>query len=472
MEIQSTYKGGTLIIAISGRVDSAEAVKLQQSVNDKVNNCDHLESIIIDAAQMTYVSSMGLRVFLGLKKQIDDLTIIGVNADVYNVFKMTGMHKIITVEKSLPDVSIEGCNQVEGADDLYTLTDETMVKVFPVGTTKADVDMEMAMAKELLVSGIPTAMAFDLVMVSHQYGLVYERAETMLIDAERLGEMLRQLHEHKVDPDEEKFVSCHDNEKQHIRSLEPYLGQDAVDKLLQMLSILPDATSLLHGNLSLSDFMMQSGMPIITNFGKAGYGNPVLDLAHLYASLTEEQKGDYFDDFIYSYYDMESEETIRRNRENIIVLSLIFDFTRLTACGEPTPEAVEESKKQFEQRVADCWDEILSRLRFKMDFNEEIRRLERKKFYLDCDVDIDWIAKRLGTNRHYVSDYFNKVLHTTFNDYINNLRLEYAVHLMKEGRVPKSQILYDAGFNNDHTFRRLFKQKYGCLPSQYLKENK
>jgi len=470
MEIQSTCNNGIITISVSGRVDTTEAANLQKAALSHINKYDEFDSIVIDATKMAFISSTGLRVILTLKKKFNKVSVIGACPDVYNVFKLTGFNKIIPIEKALDSISVDGCKEVTGMKDVYQITEDSVVKVFPQGTSKAEVDREIAMTKEAFVMGIPTAMVFDPVMVGNRYALTYESTTPLNISAIALGEMLRNLHEQKVEPDG-KIPSFLSDEKRRIRSLVPYLGEDAVENLLQILSVLPDATSLLHGNLSLSCIAERDGEAVFTNMGKAGYGHPILDLAHLYATFTEEQKGEYFESLLDEYFDLESEETIKRHRENIVILSLITKFTNLIANGEPSADCVEESKKQFKELVIDRWEEILSRLRFKMDFNEEIRKLERQRFYLDGDVDIDWIAKRLGTNRHYVSDYFNKVLHTSFNEYINTLRLEYAAQLLIEGRVPKSQVCYDAGFNNDHTFRRLFKQKFGCLPSQYIKDN-
>ena len=456
-------------MSISGRVDAAEANNLQTEAMAQIEQFEDIESIIIDASQLTFISSLGLRVILFLKKKYDDLRIIGACPDVYNVFKITGFHKIIPIEKALDSVSIEGCNLVEGFDNVYQMTEDTVIKVYPKGTTKDDVDREIAMTKECFVLGIPAAMAFDPVMVDGNYALMCESTTPAQVKGIALGKMLRKLHENKVDPDE-NFPSSLTNVKEEVKALDPYLGSDAVDRLLRMLSVLPDATSILHGNLTLTNIRNHDQGLVFTNLGKAGYGHPVLDLARLYSSFSEEQRGEYFDEMLDEYFDLESYETIKRNRENIVILSQIFDFTSLIANGEPSDQALQQSKQDFQERIVDRWEEILSRLRFKMDFNEEIRKLERKKFYLDGDVDIDWIAKKLGTNRHYVSDYFNKVLHTSFNDYINSLRLDYAAQLLREGKVQKSQVCYDAGFNNDHTFRRLFKQTFGCLPTQYVKD--
>ena len=468
MKIQSRYNDGQLTVVVSGRVTAAEAQELQNKVMDMMEeHDDNVKSIIMDISDMTFISSMGLRVMLILKKKVGNMCIIGASDDVYKVFSVTGFNKLINIEKALPNVSVKDCPLVEGRTDVYQLTEDTVLKLFPEGTTRDNVDREVTMTKKVLVLGVPTAMAFDMVMADGRYGLIYESTKPLNIDATSLATMLRDLHELKVHPEEDDFNYGHTELKKRIQALLPYLGDDAVSKLLQMLKVVPDATSLLHGNLTTRCITDQNGEAIFTDMGSVCYGHPLLDLSHLYASFSEEQKAEFFDTLLEEYYDMESDETIKRNRENIIVLSEIFEFTNMLDNGEPSDKVIEDSQKRFKERIADRWEEILSRLRFKMDFNEEIRALERKQFYLDSDVNIDWIAQTLGTNRHYVSDYFNKVLHCTFNEYINNLRLNYAAKLLREGRVEKSKVCYDAGFNNDHTFRRLFKQKFGCLPSQF-----
>lgn len=104
-----------------------------------------------------------------------------------------------------------------------------------------------------------------------------------------------------------------------------------------------------------------------------------------------------------------------------------------------------------------------------MDFDDVFKKLEEEKFYLDTEVNIDWISSRLGTNRHYVSDYLNRVKRVSFYEYVNSLRLIYAEQLLKEGKEKLADIAFICGFNSDHTFRRLFKEKYGCTPLQYQK---
>lgn len=470
MEINSSFLSGILIITVKGRVDSSTAQQFQQDVNAVLNQQqDDVAELIIDFLQLEFISSMGLRVLLTLRRKYKEMRIVNCSSAVFNVFKMTGFTSIITIEEYLPQTSLDGLTPIPGQPDLYSLSAETMIKVFPEGTTKNDVDRIVKMTKKAFVMEVPTPMTFEMKTVGEKVGLIYENITPCDVDAKTLGTLLRELHEHIIDPNG-MLPSAVAKVREQIQRLMPYLGEDNAAKLKRMLSAMPEGSCLLHGNISLNKVALCGNEPVIMDLGDMCYGNSLIDLSHLYSSLSEEKRGEYFDEFLQTYYDMESSETIARNKQNIITFSVISDFTRFVTGAEPDKNTVDAALKDFEDRVANHWDELLSQLHFKMDFNEEVRKLERQRFYTDCDVNIDWVAEKLGTNRHYVSDYFNKVLHTTFSEYINNLRMKYAVELLRSGRIPTSQIPYSVGFNNDHTFRRVFKQYYGCTPSQFEKE--
>lgn len=62
---------------------------------------------------------------------------------------------------------------------------------------------------------------------------------------------------------------------------------------------------------------------------------------------------------------------------------------------------------------------------------------------------------------------------TNLNDYINRLRLEYAVKLIKSNKVYTIDSIAEAsGFNSRSTFYRAFQNVFGMSPSQYLEIQK
>ncbi|MBQ0019348.1 MAG: helix-turn-helix domain-containing protein [Bacteroidales bacterium] len=444
-----TFHEGKLTIAINGHVDSSMAMMLQEEMNAAIEkHRSKTTELVLDAEGMSHISSLGLRCILQLKKEWPEVQVVNCCADVYNVFKMTGFTRIITVTKSLPRFSSEILEPVEGLEGVYHLSDETMVKVFPRATELQAVEREVKSSRELFIRGVPTVMTFEVVRVDDCYGLVFESVEKKAMDAATLGELMKRFHQHIIEPNEQ-IPSAIETEKQKVRDKAAEYGEERTAKMFQVLNTIPDGSALVHGNFSMQKvaFSERGAKPVITDLGSICFGNPVLDMTSLYNSLPETQRTEYFDELLRAYYNNESEASVEKIRQNIVTLAKAY--------------------RCFEEGVTDCWDEIFSDLHFKMDFAERIRQLERQRFYLNGDVNIDWVASHLATNRHYVSDYFNKVLHVTFSDYINNLRLEYAVSLIRSGRVLQQDIASSAGFNSDHTFRRLFKQKYGCTPSQF-----
>lgn len=98
---------------------------------------------------------------------------------------------------------------------------------------------------------------------------------------------------------------------------------------------------------------------------------------------------------------------------------------------------------------------------------------EQDLIFLNPELTLSDLARSIGTNRSYLSEYFNHECNTSFSDYVNNLRLSYAENLMISNRETSIvEIAYASGFNSISTFRRAFVKKFGLTPSQYRNELK
>ena len=100
------------------------------------------------------------------------------------------------------------------------------------------------------------------------------------------------------------------------------------------------------------------------------------------------------------------------------------------------------------------------------------KKVEGEELYLNKDLTLTDLAKAIGTNRTYLSDYFGHVLHTSFYDYVNRMRIERAcIPLMSEKNNLKLQaIAEESGFRSVTTFRRAFFKLTGRTPYSYMKE--
>lgn len=95
---------------------------------------------------------------------------------------------------------------------------------------------------------------------------------------------------------------------------------------------------------------------------------------------------------------------------------------------------------------------------------------EKEKVYLNPNLKVSDIAATIGTNRTYVSAYFNKETQCTFNDYVNRYRIEYACKQLDCTDDKIVQIAETSGFNSAQAFIRVFTKIKGISPSKYRKE--
>lgn len=87
-------------------------------------------------------------------------------------------------------------------------------------------------------------------------------------------------------------------------------------------------------------------------------------------------------------------------------------------------------------------------------------------FYLDPEYNMLQFARDLNMNRTYVSQFCNDVLGMPFRTLIADLRLKYAVELMKYKNMTLIEIAKSSGFASDMSFRRTYVKAFGHNPSE------
>ena len=97
---------------------------------------------------------------------------------------------------------------------------------------------------------------------------------------------------------------------------------------------------------------------------------------------------------------------------------------------------------------------------------------EEPRLYLQYDVSVAQLATLLGTNRVYLSKYFARQ-GTTYNAYINSLRLQHVIKLYHEAvaagqPVIAKQLAYRSGFRSYSTFSAVFKQIMGMTVTEWM----
>ncbi|MFD2563788.1 tetratricopeptide repeat protein [Aquimarina rubra] len=104
---------------------------------------------------------------------------------------------------------------------------------------------------------------------------------------------------------------------------------------------------------------------------------------------------------------------------------------------------------------------------------KRLAKLESEEYFLRLDCNQRDIAKKLKTNHTYLSKIVRTYKEKSFTDYINDLRIEYAVKRLKQDKKFRSfsitSIANEIGYKSDYSFAKHFKAKTGLNPSYYIK---
>lgn len=97
---------------------------------------------------------------------------------------------------------------------------------------------------------------------------------------------------------------------------------------------------------------------------------------------------------------------------------------------------------------------------------------EEKELYLEPDLTRDVLCRNISVSSTYLKMYFRS-RDLSFYQYINTLRVEYAVKLMSENPdLPISEVAERSGFRSQTTFRKMFLMVTGHLPSGLRRKNR
>lgn len=94
-----------------------------------------------------------------------------------------------------------------------------------------------------------------------------------------------------------------------------------------------------------------------------------------------------------------------------------------------------------------------------------------REIYLDPKLTISDLARELGTNRTYASNFLNSQMHTNFYEYVNGWRVRKAKELLTTTSLPLETVAEKSGFNSISSFRRYFTSSCRISPSAYRKES-
>ncbi len=100
------FDGPALVLKAEGRINVLTAEGFQDDTMDAISSSPH--DVIIDATDVTYLSTAGLRAFLLVSRTLAannrSLHICNLKPYIFDVFKIIGFHNVIPIHPDLDSV--------------------------------------------------------------------------------------------------------------------------------------------------------------------------------------------------------------------------------------------------------------------------------------------------------------------------------------------------------------------------------
>lgn len=331
------------LVKLQGSVDSSNAQQFEEELLAAISG----QEMTLDAEELTYISSAGLRVLLKVKKALDgELVMTNVSPEVFDILDMTGFTQILTVRKAIRKISVEGLSVIGAGQtaSVYRMDADTIVKVFRPGIDFGMVKNEIAKAKVAFMHGIPTAISYDVVKVGECYGVVYELlnakdlADCMKDDPEHMEEYIRMFADviremHKTEVVSEQFVSA----RATTMGALPYMkgrifNDEEYEKIKAIMENIPERRTFIHGDCHAGNVMLQGKELMFIDLSCAGCGHPIFDLMSMYltaachqgvlfSNYTKEEAYHIWKVFLSAYLQTEDEAFLAKAEEQVAAFS-------------------------------------------------------------------------------------------------------------------------------------------------------
>jgi anti-sigma B factor antagonist len=105
IDIKTIKEDDILILNVVGDVDASSSIELDTALKAAIESKEG--KILVDCANLNYISSAGLGVFMSYIQDIKanniKLVICGLSEKVYNVFEILGLHQLLTIKSTTVD---------------------------------------------------------------------------------------------------------------------------------------------------------------------------------------------------------------------------------------------------------------------------------------------------------------------------------------------------------------------------------
>ena len=288
------------LVKVHCSVDTTNAAQFENELLAAIS----AQTLTIDAEDLGYISSVGLRVLLKAKKAMTgELVMVNVNPEVFDILDMTGFTQLLTVKKAYRQFNVEGLPVIGRGQtaSVYRIDNDTIVKVFRSNIDISMVQNEIAKAKVAFLHGLPTAISYDVVKVGDCFGVVYELlnakdlADCMKAEPSKMEDYVRMFADvirkmHTTEIVSEQFISS----RATTLGALPYmkgriLNDEEFEKFKAIFENIPERKTFIHGDCHTGNVMLQGDVLMFIDLSCAGCGHPIFDLMSMYLTAACHQ---------------------------------------------------------------------------------------------------------------------------------------------------------------------------------------
>ncbi len=363
---------------LAERIDSSNAPEIEKELVEQSPE-------IIDAGQLKYISSAGLRALLKLSKENGKKTVIeNVSPEIYEIFETTGFTDILDVRRKLREVSVDGLTVIGKGSwgTVYRIDDETVVKVYDTPKNMMfpdEAQKEADISREVFKRGLPTAISFSLAKCGEYKAAIYESINGDTLgseiekDPEKLPELVsgfaaigRQLHHTEAPGDVFRdVISIRGGSLDKIFS--SYLEAEEINRFNALIDSIPDRNYMVHTDFHYDNVMMQNGEMVLIDVGGVAHGHPAFDFMSMYiwayhpgyvktrfSEKQPEMDRKIFDTFLADYFEdrlNDSNRTILFEVLDFVSQMIMISVNASRACGQIGENPGDDEKAKVKQMM-------------------------------------------------------------------------------------------------------------------------
>ena len=345
---------------LKGEIDSFNAKDFEEEL--LAFQKEHGE-LILDASELKYMSSSGIRALVKLSRTQENLRIDNVNDTMFTIFYSSGLTEVFEINREIPEMTNDGWEVagVGASGTVYKINDDTAIKVYGEGIGFDYVNQERELARQAFISGVPTIIPDRNAKVDGKFATIFE-----LVNSSSLGELLTREPDrfdelmddyvsmmkelHAIEDKKEFFPNLQDLWLRYEHMVREGLRPEDAEFVVETYKNSKRSRHLLHGDIHPGNVMISDGEMVLVDMACMSTGPELLDVITVYRlsrygehigllEAAEESMGikhemfePFWNAFVKRYFDTDDPDTmakIDKQMFGITALDLMFSINTI-----------------------------------------------------------------------------------------------------------------------------------------------